>query len=175
MAILTLSEALDRANAGEPIALKHLKRWERPRYYFGAEWSSYYSAGVGQSRDSDCLEQSNFGTMLATLGGESETVIVVRESHWAVGWVEWIAVHEADTVALAKADEQCARLANYPVLDEDDFGRREFEAQCETSESAGLRGRLEYCRRAGISIFAARRAELPQDDDGRLGELLLGH
>ena len=27
--------------------------------------SSYYSAGVGQSRDSDCLEQSNFAVMLA--------------------------------------------------------------------------------------------------------------
>ena len=77
MAVLTLSEALDRANAGKliaPTAPKHLKRWERPKDYFGAEWSSYYSAGVGQSRDSDCLEQSNFGSMLAALGGESETV-----------------------------------------------------------------------------------------------------
>jgi hypothetical protein len=84
MAILTLSEALDRANRGEPIvpaAPKHLKRWTRPRDYFVAEWSRYYSAGVGQSRDSDCLEQSNFAVMLHELGGESDTVIVVRESH----------------------------------------------------------------------------------------------
>ena len=174
-AVLTLSEALDRAQSGEPIALKHLKRWSMPKDYFGAEWSSYYSAGVGQSRDSDCLEQSNFGSMLAALGGESETVMVVRESHWAVGWVEWIAIHQSDEQALRVADAQCERLANYPVLDEDDFGRREFEAQCETWENAGLQGRMEYCRRAGISIFAARRSELPQDDDGRLGELLLGH
>lgn len=34
--------------------------------------------------------------MLRELGGESETVRVVRESHWAVGWVEWIAIHESD-------------------------------------------------------------------------------
>jgi hypothetical protein len=118
-AILTLSEALDRANAGKPIAPtapKHLKGWSRPKDYFGAEWSSYYSAAVGQSRDCDCLEQSNFGTMLAALGGESDTVIVLRESHWAVGWVEWIAIHELDTVALRKADEQCERLECYPVL-----------------------------------------------------------
>ena len=90
-AIFTLSEALDRAKLGEPIvpaAPKHLKRWTRPRDYFGAEWSRYYSAGLGQSRDSDCLEQSNFAVMLHELGGESDTVIVVRESHWAVGWVE---------------------------------------------------------------------------------------
>jgi hypothetical protein len=160
----------------EPIAIpKHLKRWSMPPSYFGPSWAEYYTAGVGQSRDSDCLEQSNFAVMLAALGGESETVVVVRESHWAVGWVEWIAVHESDTTALKIADEQCARLAAYPILNEDDFGRREFEAQCEAWENAGLRGRMEYCHRAGISIFAARRSERPQDDNGRLGELLLGH
>lgn len=183
MAAFTLSQMLDRAQSGEPLAAvtpkpatpKHLKRWERPRDYFGAEWSDYYGAGVGQSRDSDCLEQSNFAVMLAALGGETETVAVVRESHWAVGWVEWIAIHEADTAALKIADGQCERLTNYPILDEDDFGEREFEAQCETWANAGLQGRMEYCKRAGISIFAARRSELPEDDNGRLGELLLGH
>jgi hypothetical protein len=178
MAILTLSQALDRSKAGEPIAPtvpKHLKRWSRPPSYFGAQWPDYYSAGVGQSRDSDCLEQSNFAVMLAALGGESETVIVVRESHWAVGWVDWIAIHESDNAALAKADAQCERLANYPVLDEEDWSRREYEAQCETWENAGLQGRIEYCRRAGVSIFAARRSELPRDDNGCLGELLLRH
>ena len=30
---------------------KHLKRWTLPSHYFGASWSEYYSAGVGQSRD----------------------------------------------------------------------------------------------------------------------------
>ena len=36
MAVLTLSEALDRANAGKliaPTAPKHLKHWERPKDY----------------------------------------------------------------------------------------------------------------------------------------------
>ena len=61
-----------------------------------------------RARDSDCLKQSNFAVMLRELGGESETVIVVRESHWAVGWVEWIAIHELDAAALQIADEQCA-------------------------------------------------------------------
>jgi hypothetical protein len=108
--------------------------------------------------------------MLEALGGETETVIVVRESHWAVGGVEWIAIHEADAMALAKADEQCERLADYPVLNEEDWSGREFEAQCATWANAGLQGQIEYCKRAGISIFAARRGELPEDDGGRLGE-----
>ena len=73
--------------------LRYLRRWQMPRHYFGETWPDYYSAGVGQSRDSDCLEQSNFAVMLERLGGESETVIVVRESHWAVGWVEFCETH----------------------------------------------------------------------------------
>jgi Resolvase, N terminal domain/Helix-turn-helix domain of resolvase len=90
MAVLTLLQALDRSKAGEPIApavLKHLKRWSMPSSYFGAEWHSYYSAGVGQSRDSDCLEQSNFAVMLEALGGETETVVVVRE-RMADAWAD---------------------------------------------------------------------------------------
>lgn len=104
---------------------KHLKRWAMPNSYFGEVWPAYYSSGVGQSRDSDCLEESNFAVMLQALGGESETVIVVRESHWAVGWVEWIAIHQDDEKALQIADEQKERLQDYPVLSEDDFSERE--------------------------------------------------
>lgn len=91
---------------------KHLRRWTMPDHYFGEVWPDYYSAGVGQSRDSDALEESNFRSMLKILGGESETVLVVRESHWAVGWVEWIAIHATDDKALAAADETQERLAD---------------------------------------------------------------
>lgn len=111
---------------------QHLKRWTMPQHYFGASWPNHYSAGIGRSRDSDCLEESNFHTMLATLDGESDVVTVVRESHWAVGWVEWIAIEadgtDASDQALRAADEQQERLQNYPVLDEDDFCEREMEA-----------------------------------------------
>ena len=111
---------------------KNLKRWTMPDSYFGATWPNHYSAGVGQSRDSDCLEQSNFATMLALLGGESDVVTVVTENHWAVGWVSWIAI-EADGTpesdkALQIADEAKERLADYPVLDESDWSGREQEA-----------------------------------------------
>lgn len=107
---------------------KHLKLWTMPANYAGQAWPDYYSAGVGQSRDSDCLEASNFAAMLALLGGESETVIVVRESHWAVGWVEWIAIHATDARALEIADKAHERLESYPVLDEEDWSQRETDA-----------------------------------------------
>jgi len=84
---------------------KNIQRWTRPDHYFGKAWPDYFSSGVRQSRDSDALERSNFECMLKALGGESETVIVVRETHWAVGWVEWIAIHESDDKALKIADD----------------------------------------------------------------------
>lgn len=65
--------------------LKHLTRWTMPDSYFGEVWPNYYRSGCGRSRDSDTLEESNFIEMLKALGGETETVLVVRESHWAVG------------------------------------------------------------------------------------------
>ena len=49
---------------------ENLKRWTRPSCYMGAEWPDYFSSGVGQSRDSDALERSNFDAMLKALGGE---------------------------------------------------------------------------------------------------------
>ncbi|GAA4523287.1 hypothetical protein GCM10023174_04940 [Chelativorans composti] len=106
---------------------KHLKRWTRPECYIGASWPGYCSAGVGQHRDSDALARSNFSCMITALGGESETVKVVRESHWAVGWIEWIAIHEGDSKALAIADDIAAKLESYPVIDEDHWSELETE------------------------------------------------
>lgn len=51
----------------------------------------------------------------------------MRETHWAVGWVEWIAIHESDEKALRIADHNRERLDDYPVLDENDWSEREQE------------------------------------------------
>jgi hypothetical protein len=48
--------------------------------------------------------------MLKALGGETETVIVVRETHYLVGWVEWIAIHQDDEKALKIADDITGKL-----------------------------------------------------------------
>lgn len=109
---------MTQSTISDPIA--HLMRT-------GANWPDYYSAGLGQTRDSDCLSRSNFKCALEQLGGETETVFVVRESHWAVGWVEWIAIHESDADALQKADAIQAQLESYPVLNEEDFSREETD------------------------------------------------
>ena len=150
---------------------KHLKRWQMPDSYFGQEWPEYY-VFLGQNRDSDSLTRSNFECALTAIGGESDTVEIVRERHWAVGWVEWIAIHESNTVALAKADAVLDKLEDYPVVNEDHWSNLEYEEACDYWERMTVRQRAEYCKRADISIFAARRDYLPDDPCGYLFESL---
>jgi hypothetical protein len=108
---------------------EHLTKWTMPDNYGGASWPNHYSAGVGQSRDSDALERSNFECMLRALGGESDIVTVVHEGHWAVGWVQWIAIEadgtEESDKALKLAEELVCALSEYPVLDEEHFSELE--------------------------------------------------
>lgn len=122
---------------------ERLKRWTKPDYYAGAAWPDYYSSSVGQSRDSDALERSNFTAMLADLGGESETVLVVEESHWAVGWVQWIAIHESDARALEIADNNRKRLDDYPVLDEEAWSALEWEEAADYWDGCSPRERVQ--------------------------------
>lgn len=122
---------------------QHLNRWTLPKCYAGAEWPEYYSSGCGRSRDSSSLERSNFECMLKALGGESDTVIVVQESHWAVGWVEWIAIHKSDDKALAIADEIKAGLEDYPVVDESHWSELEWTEAADFWESLSPRDKVQ--------------------------------
>lgn len=153
--------------------LKAITRWTLPDSYGGAHWHEYF-VFLGQNRDSDSLTRSNFICALEALGGESETVIVVREGHWACGWVEWIAIHESDTAALEQADSIACALEDYPVVNEEHWSELEWNEAADYWERMRVRDRIEYCERAGISIFAARLDYLPQDDSGALLELLRG-
>ncbi len=121
-----------------------LKLWTMPPSYFGAVWPAYYSSGVGQSRDSDSLERSNFACMLRELGGESDTVTVVRESHWAVGWIEWIAIHQDDSRALEIADKIRADLDDYPVINEDHWSELEYSEMEDYWAGMSTRERADY-------------------------------
>ena len=81
---------------------KNLRKWVFPENYVGCTWHGYYSAGFGESRDSDALERSNFAVAwdaLEPLGAHR-----VEENHWAVGWVAWIAIREDNEEALHEAD-----------------------------------------------------------------------
>jgi len=145
---------------------ENLERWERPECFVA--WSDHWAHSeecfvfLGRHRESDIITETNFEVALLELGGESETVEVIREGHWAVGWVEWIAIHESDRVALENADKMAAALADYPVLDDEAVSEAEINAASEYWERESLAGRIQICRDALVSIFAARRDDLEE-------------
>ena len=157
----------------DQISFKCLKKWTMPDSYFGETWPDYF-VFLGQSRESDALDRSNFECGLNALGGESETIHVVRESHWAVGWVEWIAIHESDTESLQKADEMLCSLSDYPILDESHFSELEYSEAENQWQQMPIKYRVELCQDAGISVFSARHNHIPHSDNGFIYESLVG-
>lgn len=135
-----------------PYEPTHLKRWKMPDSYFGEVWPDYF-VFLGRHRDSTALSESNFAQAMERLASLPEyddeySRQSISESHWAVGWVEWIAIHADDYEALKAADEMAASLDNYPVLDEDDLSRREEEeARIIWQDCYGRKERLAYYRR----------------------------
>ena len=93
---------------------------------------------VSQTRDSGELDQSNFATALKMLGGEGETVEVHRFMHWGPGWFEIIIVDPKDADKVKIAEDIETGLADYPVLNEEDFSQRESEAAWEAWENWGF-------------------------------------
>lgn len=171
------------------LTLKYLKPWTLPPSYGGAHWDDWY-VFLGQNRDSNALTRSNFECGLTAIrkvcskqdlvdalpeDAECASVQVVCENHWAVGWIEWIAIHKSDTKALELADYLLEQLEDYPVLNEEHWSELEYTEACEYWSQLRVKDRVEYLQRADLCIFAARRDSLPEDDNGRLQELLTGN
>lgn len=132
---------------------EHIKPWTRPDCYVGPSWDDYY-VFLGRHRGSDCLAESNFVCGLKALGGEQgEKVMVIRETHWAVGWVEWSAIHKDESALLQQADDILKKLDGYPVVDEEDLSEREQEVadtiwrDCFTQE-----GRIKALRQGDYGL-----------------------
>lgn len=146
----------------------HPKPWTLPRNYSGGSWPEWF-VFLSQNRDSDALERSNFTCALAavqrassTVGGHEDDQEIapqpVRENHFAVGWVEWIAIHSADAGALAEAERLADKLDGYPVVNEDHLSTLEHNEAMEYWDAAPLHERMAFCLAVGVSIFAARRS-----------------
>ena len=106
---------------------------------FLPERREWIVAPVSRTRDSGPLDQSNFEQALEALGGESETVEVRRFGHWGPGWFEIILVDPQDAERIKVLDDLREALENYPVLNDEDFSRREQEDYSESWESWGYK------------------------------------
>lgn len=90
-----------------------------------------------QTRDSECVDRSNFETAVSMLGGESDSVQVHHFGHWGPGWFEIIVIDPNDATTLKIAENIESSLADYPVLDEQDLSEKEIENENQCWESFG--------------------------------------
>ena len=132
----------------------------------------WYVAPVTRNRDSSDLAESNFASALKMLGNESETVQVHRFGHWACGWFEIILINPWSVQAVTAAQDIAGKLADYPVLNEEDYSQRQWDTVTTYWANCSVKERVEYLQRVEQCIFAARRKDFPQDDNGHLFEIL---
>lgn len=123
---------------------------------------------VLRTRDSGVRADSNFETALKILGytdGNEDRVEVHSFNHWGPGWFEIILVHPR---LVYQVEELQRTLDTCAILDETDYSEREHAAASKYWESCNTGERMYWCQRYRVSVFAARRDEIPQDPSGEL-------
>lgn len=117
------------------------------------QWGIYYTS----NRDSDILYKSNEKVIEEEMGEFDEgQVRFERHSHWLVGYVDGLSVRVYNddgtiTDACRKLHDILCRMDDYPVLDEEDYSQREFDASLEYIEM--------LCPPRGVEMID----ELPED------------
>ncbi len=101
--------------------------WDLDGFASDRGWSGVGIGPVGEHRDSDALERSNFRVtypdMVTRFG---DAVQRVTFGHWAVGWVAEIAYDAGRADIVAYDADTRARIADYPALDETDWSDMEW-------------------------------------------------
>lgn len=120
---------------------------------------------VTQNRDSDTLTRSNWA-VAQELVPEAQ---VYSFSHWLCGWVEHLVVSTgASDDVLVRAAKIVKDIQAYPILSDEHFSNLEYTEANEYWNKASMRLRIELCQHHGVSIFAARRDEMPETPTGEL-------
>ena len=86
-------------------------------------------------RDSRLLDQSNADSIRHALEPFEDDVRFETFTHWAVGWIDAVAVRK-ETRAYLTLCEIIDRLSDYPILDETDYSEREYETTLANIEDA---------------------------------------
>jgi hypothetical protein len=123
--------------------------WDRLREIHDPEcWSMVYT----HNRDSGLLAQSNAAVIAEVLMSFSETknpdLVFESHAHWAVGHVDGFSMRVYRDGEITEAFHAyhglMEQLDGYPVLDEADYGSREYEAVLENIEDAAWRFKSTY-------------------------------
>jgi len=142
------------------------------------EDADQYCLVYTHNRDSGLLDQSNAEAIhQALMPFLNKDVLEEHHTHWAVGWVDGYAIRvyrrgKIITRAFRTWFDLQQQLANYPVLDDDDYSNRIYEATLANIDDAAWRVKREYDDLPKDSAFQVYRwlsdhdcSELENDDD----------
>ena len=122
--------------------------WRKSEVESPNDWLIHYT----HNRDSGLLDQSNAAQISEALeqftDGDDPDVVEESHNHWAVGYVDGFSLRVFRdgkiTEAFRTFHELMERLAIYPILNEDDYSRREYEATVENIGQAARQISDEY-------------------------------
>jgi len=122
--------------------------WYRNDIEDADNWCIVYS----QHRDSGLIDESNASViereMMKFTDGDDADVVSERHDHWLVGWIDGLSIRVFKNSQITPAFRRYVELQNaledYPILDEDDYSTREYEATIENIGDAAWRVKDEY-------------------------------
>lgn len=153
MATLSEAEALELAQdkAGNWKRMKSFMWFRESEIRDSDNWAIIYT----HNRDSGLLDRSNAGVigkaMMPFTDNDDDDPDVVMESHshFLVGWIAGFSIRclSSDgkpTEAFAQYAELHNAMDQYPILDEEDYSNREYEATVENLGDAARSFKDEY-------------------------------
>lgn len=146
MSVATFAQDLEEAAA--EAAGNHLQ-FESFGWHTRPEDDHNWTIVYTHNRDSGLLDISNAEAIAKEMEVEEFEEDVVSESHnhWAVGWVDGysIRVYDKDgriTAAFLKWFDLNSRVEDYPILDEEDYSQKEYDATLENISNNSPRNLL---------------------------------
>jgi hypothetical protein len=123
--------------------------WDRVRDLDDPDaWAIVYT----HSRDSGLLDLSNADAIAEAMepftDGDDPDVVMESHDHWAVGQVDGFSIRVYRDVEITEAfkayHDLAERMDGYPILDEEDYSKREYEATLANIADAAWRLRSEH-------------------------------
>lgn len=105
--------------------------WEN---YMGERPNPNLYCVLHRNRDSSIRTNSNWDCAIQMFEDAELDYDITHVGHWACGWIEYLSVDINDKDSFKMGEQIEASLANYPVLNEEDFCEREYEDGLKTIE-----------------------------------------
>ena len=144
-----------------------MERWEKPSNYLGGDYSDYYVI-CSHHKNSGLLAESNWDEVVKRLENH---VKVASCGHWMTGWIEFALIHHTDMEGIKLAQAIDDEIAEYPILNEDDFTERESKYAEELWDSMSGHEKQGYIDDLNLDITVSDT--IYADDTWRLWEALV--